>query len=570
MLSPDFRFTAIGLLLLAGCSKKPERATIVTDSGVAYSANGWSNAERAEYYHLAEGSELMPYPLVANLKSIKTGKPFLENMERFGFLPEGKSATNPYGMPVGMTVGRSRNASARGIEMVGFSCAACHSGELTYRGKRLRIDGAPGMIDLQGYQVEFQESLDATMKEPRALLALVIAMEQNQRIADTPSAETAAPYASDTALQGAGDVKSAPNADPAFHSVSSQVADAAQPPTPHSGFADRLKTSVAFLKERVAHVRNGKLLVDGTEPGPGRIDAFGAARNLLFPKSAMKMQSPVSFPFLWGVPDTTQQRSANEEPRWIHYDGNTNSILERNIGQALGMGAVFDPKTFESTLRIGNLHRLEVLTHKLQPPAWPEQVLGAIDQAKAQKGEAIFKEKCEACHQDRLYALGDVETDPMRANSFGQPVTPGTPFPAAVAPILSGLKKRAFDDDGISAADQAGMDANPAVWRFTGQYMARKLHGIWATAPYLHNGSVPTLFHLLHPEQRPARFLVGNHEYDPVKLGYQSESANSATSYWSYDTTKPGNSNMGHSGAPFGTTLPEEDKASLLEYLKKY
>ena len=136
----------------------------------------------------------------------------------------------------------------------------------------------------------------------------------------------------------------------------------------------------------------------------------------------MKMQSPVSFPFLWNVPDTIQQREAGEEPRWIHYDGNTNSILERNIGQALGMGAVFDPKTYESSLRIGNLHRLEVLTHKLRPPAWPSDVLGPIDQAKAQKGEAIFKDKCEGCHQDKLYALAEVMTDPMRADSFGQPV----------------------------------------------------------------------------------------------------------------------------------------------------
>jgi len=149
-----------------------------------------------------------------------------------------------------------------------------------------------------------------------------------------------------------------------------------------------MKTSVAFLKARLAHIRNGKLLLDGTEPGPGRIDAFGAARNLLFPKSAMKMQSPVSFPFLWGVPDTTQQRDANQETamdslrRQHQFDSGT------NIGQALGMGAVFDPQDYESTLRIGNLHRLEVLTHKLQPPAWPSGVLDPIDQAKAQKGEA--------------------------------------------------------------------------------------------------------------------------------------------------------------------------------------
>jgi hypothetical protein len=120
----------------------------------------------------------MPYALMANLKSIKTGKPFLENVKRFCFLGDGKSPTNPYGLPVGMTVGRSRNSAFKGLHMVGFSCAACHSGEIAYRGKSIRIDGAPGMIDLQAYQVEFQQSLDATLKEPAALLALAIAIDQ--------------------------------------------------------------------------------------------------------------------------------------------------------------------------------------------------------------------------------------------------------------------------------------------------------------------------------------------------------------------------------------------------------
>jgi hypothetical protein len=561
-----------GLLALCGCSgKKSEQpASNPAGSAITYSANGWSEAERAEDYHLSEGSELMPYALLANLKSVKTGKPFLEDMERFGFLPDARSGANPHALPVGLTVARSRNARSTGVEMVGFSCAACHVGELAHRGKRLRIDGAPALIDLQGYQVEFQQSLEATMRDPRALLTLVVAMEQKDKLPDTPAGDAAEQYAGDAALRGASEVAAVPTADPGFHAVPSRTADAAPQPVAaqRPGFAARMREDVAFLKARLAHVRNGNLLLDGTEPGPGRVDAFGAARNLLFPRFAVRMQSPVSFPFLWDVPDTAQQRAANEEMRWIHYDGNTNSILERNIGQALGMGAVFDPATYESTLRIGNLHRLEVLTHELQPPQWPADLLGAIDEAKAQNGARIFHDKCEGCHQDQLFALVDVGTDPLRANSFGQLVG-DKPFPAAVAPILGGLKRRAFQDDGIGAAEQAGMDANPVVWRATGKYMARRLRSIWATAPYLHNGSVPTLFHLLHPEQRPAKFALGNREYDADKLGYQTAAAAAGANAWVFDTSKPGNSNIGHSGERFGTTLPEEQKAELLEFLKK-
>ncbi len=529
-----------------------------------WSENGWSAAERAEFHHLPEGSELMPYALLHNVVSVKTGKPFLENMERFGFIPDAASATNPRGLPVGLTTVHSRDKSHAGLEIVGFNCAACHVGEVTHQGKRLLIDGAPSLVNLQGYQVEFKDSLDAALRDPVKAAALGIAVLRDTPEAGATPAADASSYASDPAVKAAAEVAPARTADTSFHSVPSETADHTAGGTALQGdtFAARWHRALALAKARLAFLKNGRLLTDGTEPGPGRIDAFGAARNLLFPKDAVRMQSPVSFPFIWDVPDTTQQRSGADAV-WIHYDGNTNSILERNIGQALGMGAVFDPKTYESTLRIGNLHRLEVLTHKLQAPKWPVDLLGPIDQAKAAAGAKVFNETCRDCHQNRLYALTDVGTDPLRANSFGRVITGGVPFPDAVKPILDGLKARAFADDGISAADQASMDANPVIWRAPGQYLARPLTGVWATAPYLHNGSVPTLWHLLHPAQRPVSFVVGNREYDAAKVGYATDGSG-----WTFDTTQAGNSNIGHAGDRYGTNLSEDRKAALLEYLK--
>jgi hypothetical protein len=78
------------------------------------------------------------------------------------------------------------------------------------------------------------------------------------------------------------------------------------------------------------------------------------------------------------------------------------------------------------------------------------------------------------------------------------------------------------------------------------------------------------LYHLLHPDQRPAKFFVGNREYDPARVGYVSETAGANVTFWTYDTTQPGNHNTGHGGAQFGTTLAEDQKDALLEYLKKY
>jgi mono/diheme cytochrome c family protein len=559
------RFLAICLVgMLVGCVQKaPVAEQAAKAAPVSWSENGWSMVERAQYYHLPEGSELMPYLILANLMSVKTGKPFLEGMERFGFIDDAVSSANPHGLPIGITTVHSRDKSITGLEMTGFNCAACHVAKMTYKGKVLLVDGAPALIDLQSYQVELKDSLDATLGDPKKLIELVIAMDRGLHKQDTPARSEAGSYASQPAVQGAGNVAEAPTRDTSFHSVSPKAADGAAAKFPGEGrdFAGRLRVYVEILKARLAYLKNGKLLVNGTEPGPGRVDAFGAARNLLFSKDAMRMQSPVSFPFIWDVPDTSQEKSAKDAV-WIHYDANTNSILERNIGQALGMGAVFDPKTYESTLRIGNLHQLEVLTHQLKAPAWPSAMFGTVDTAKVKQGEQIFNSTCKDCHQNKLYALVDIGTDPQRANSFGQPVS-GVPFPQAIQPILDGLKARAFADEGISQADQKTMDASPVIWRATGQYFARPLDGVWATAPYLHNGSVPTLWHLLHPDQRPAAFVMGNREYDPVKVGYATDGAG-----WKFDTTQPGNSNIGHSGDKFGTNLSEDQKAALIEYLK--
>ncbi len=119
----------------------------------------------------------------------------------------------------------------------------------------------------------------------------------------------------------------------------------------------------------------------------------------------------------------------------------------------------------------------------------------------------------------------------------------------------------------VAFADKAGklhgsskvqMDDNPYV------YKARPLDGIWATAPYLHNGSVPNLYELLLPAgQRTKKFYVGNMEYDPVNVGFQFKSGPGTTEI---DTSLDGNRNTGHD--QYGAGLNHDQRMQLLEYLK--
>jgi hypothetical protein len=106
-------------------------------------------------------------------------------------------------------------------------------------------------------------------------------------------------------------------------------------------------------------------------------------------------------------------------------------------------------------------------------------------------------------------------------------------------------------------------------FRKTNGYANHPLDGIWLRAPYLHNGSVPTLRDLLEPpEKRPARFYRGYDVYDQARAGFVSDvpSAGGLT-FTMYDTTEPGNSNGGH---VYGTTLSDAEKRAIVEYMKTF
>lgn len=635
-------------LLFSGCNNSPKPNEPISPPpvvGTVLGSNGLSAAERQKFYHLPEGSELYPYAWAKALISVQSGKPFLENLERFGLVPDEKSADNPYGLPVGITVGERRGVGK--VAMIGVNCAACHVGQLTHQGRALRVDGAPNLFDITMFYTDIADSTKATIKDPEQLWAFVKRyLADKEHPAETVTAAPAGAggkagekrgykfgdgtrkvlssfsdlktmtakgelekalaekiqatlkaelekaekdygTASDPVAESEKDLRGTLETD--VNALYGKSAGAGSPLGDVQGdkkkgllreFLRDLKTNVALFR---SYIKMFKTLAAAgadkrdTPGGFGRVDAFGSARFLFFGlENKRPNTAPVSYPFIWGMGTEA----------WVHYNANTNSVVERNIGQALGLGASFDPKTFETTVLLENTRDLEWLAYKITPPVWPEELLGKIDQSLAARGKPLYEQNCATCHDKwattpdglrdfQLFSLKEVGTDKNQAENFHAPIMlNGKPASFAVenGKATDAIKRAYYKTHNISPDEQKKWENNrtPITWRDLLEkdpdakvYSARGLAGVWATAPYLHNGSVPTLYDLLLPvAERPTTFNVGNREYDVKNLGY----ANAAdTGSFKFDTAGEGNSNRGHE---YGAGLSKEERYALLEYLK--
>ena len=555
---------------VAACSRRDEpakpAAAVAADSGtLADYHNGLADADRETFYHLSEGSEMIPLALIQALERTRTAQdppgdglvPFMDNLARYGFIPDAKSGKNPAGLPIGMTVERSPLTSR---VMIGFNCTACHVGELWHDGHRVRVDGGPNLVRLNNLLLDTKTELDATLVDlagRRERFFVSLARHRRENDALFPSTRT----------------------------LGERVKDLASDVDLAKGFVDYLK-AIPTLKAETA-----------TENGYGRADAFGVARNLLFGKDERNLRpqnAPASFPHMWGIETTA----------WLQWGANMNSVMERNIGQSLGVGAVFSPESFAATSRLDHLNTLEHMVYKLTPPAWPADVFGAIDDAKATRGREVYERQCANCHDKpfaitpsglvvyQLFTLKEIGVSPLVAENFDAPVIvdgKSVHFAEAAFTVLENLKKRYYTANQISETTQAEWENRarrpPPQWKpvmrstlaDADKYPdsrggrvspAKPLAGIWATAPYLNNGSVANMWDLLTPPNaRPPRFTLGSREYDVEKLGYRTTpDPKSPAPPWEFDTSHTGNANGGH---VYGTTLPDEDKRALIEFLKQ-
>jgi mono/diheme cytochrome c family protein len=310
--------------------------------------------------------------------------------------------------------------------------------------------------------------------------------------------------------------------------------------------------------------------------GPGRDAPMNLTKFNFLGMKADDTVDHTDFPAIWHLA-AREQVGRNWSPSTptpipshtmlMNLDGATTSFRSVLIDSALGLGATNTP-FFRA--RIPQL--LDWL-RELRPPAYPL----AIDGPKAARGQAIYEAECASCHA------------PYRDNRLG-----------TIIPIAEiGTDRERLDTWVLAAANGAnakvaemGITRTPMV-KPPGGYIAVQLDGIWLRAPYLHNGSVPTLRDLLQPAaERPHTFCRGWDVLDPENLGFLAdarvdprcaEEAHAQPSpwdnpialcrsnewlkpkVWKYYVSERGNGNGGHE---FGTHLSGEEKDSLLEYLK--
>jgi mono/diheme cytochrome c family protein len=189
----------------------------------------------------------------------------------------------------------------------------------------------------------------------------------------------------------------------------------------------------------------------------------------------------------------------------------------------------------------------------LAAPSYPF----SIDRSLVRTGETLFTAHCAECHgtygrdshyPNRIVPIDVVDTDPTRLRA------------------LSREHRAAYGRSWFTHFDAAGTLEDP------GGYLAPPLDGVWASAPYFHNGSVPTLWHVLHPDQRPSIWLRTEDGYDQQRVGLEisqfekmPDGLSRAERRRYFDTRGPSKSAAGHR---FPDALSEQERAAVLEYLK--
>ena len=248
-----------------------------------------------------------------------------------------------------------------------------------------------------------------------------------------------------------------------------------------------------------------------------------------------------------------------KKKRTMYYTGGGDARSVRSLMQFM-MAPTNTTSSFDKAE--SDFRDIQAYLLSIEPPKYPFP----IDQPLADRGRVVFDANCKSCHgtygkewtyPNKSIPLDKIGTDPTRYHGITE-------------------EYGRYYNKSWFAQEQKGWFFDEKWARQSPGYQAPPLDGIWATAPYLHNGSVPTLYHLLKSDSRPTMFtrsfLTQSSEYDPEKVGWKIQlvkeinpSLHEFEQRKIYDTRQKGRGNQGHT---FGDELSDDERRSLIEYLK--
>ena len=577
----------------------------------------WTQDEWEDWYHIPQGSAfeaVIPYDWFIALEQPKFGLLFQQVsllkdpsfMAGFGFFPDQKRDDNPDALPVGFA--KTENfwnpVTQQTNDVVGFTCAACHTGQLNYKGKGIRTEGGSAITDVNKFKAAVGLSLLLTRYDPLRRGRFV-----HRVLGDNPTTKQR---------------------------------------------EDLISDLDALVQDAITTNQETKKYYTPSE-GFSRLDALDRIDNFVFgaqldPNNYRQTDAPVSYPHIWSSPWFD----------WVQYNGSVMQPMTRNAGEAMGVFARVDlnahtkegqanPDLYRSNVDVRNLKKIEELLAKdsiftgLAAPQWPEAILGTIDQEQAAKGKILYEKNCQQCHlppmnseqfldkkywatldqMDSTYLeavakrspdyakelreqnpkylkvtmknLYDIGTDPTTAtNWYGSTINMKTlmdkaktdqgdkylnehgfvPAGAALPFVVTKTANRKYQDLGIPEDQWDEWNGGrPDKARAPLAYKARPLNGVWSTPPFLHNGSVPSLYEMFVPaKDRTKTFYLGSKEFDPKVVGYDPSKLDGGTLV---NTDELGNSNAGHSfegngkgQGVIGKEFTDDERWALVEYLK--
>ena len=619
-----------------GAPKQIKHALLVCLAAISISAiasdeiywmNSWeagcyennTNTCRKDWYSIPQGSHLIKWEVFNTIETENSQELFSEreSLTDYGYLyPEATAYSSEtevydgragerveqyvseYGLPIGFVKDKSQ---LDGRNYLGLTCAACHTGKVTYGDSTYYVEGGQANADLFTFLEKLQNALQANKNDPEKLARFKTRFAQY---------------------------------------TLSNIDLTAWPVNVFS--AERyLDESLEYVSDYVATTHSS------IENGPMRLDAIGAILNKLHfghtnqdISEAPLLTAPVTYPYIWDATslECIQTNCVGFDPLTrntgevlgvfgsinLDEDENIPDILEL-VGQQLGLNTLFD-----ASPKVDNLVELEVAINRAHSPKWPAS-FPPLNSNLASQGKTVYAAQCASCHMDVSDGVDEYELS--EPNSIGRQFTKvvrvpyyevGTDEAFAVdygmrtdkTGILGSVLAQKSPDTvdpatGLTFGEQVpetfsslallGVSTQVAVSNHEGtiafaiqaaqaypelsledakaalhleniaghtdrpqfvptNYRAKPLNGIAFTGPFLHNGSVRTLKDLLEaPENRPTSFLIGSTDYDVEGAGYVDGGS------FLLDTTIRGNGKEGHS---YGTQLSSDDKAALLEYMK--